>query len=211
VLPWLVIDRTTNQECSRSGRTPAATGAEARRLATAAQESLDAVMHRHRMMAMIPRKEWQPQWQQYQPGQIVRQSAGCAVCTPIGALLEYDRTALQALGQAVRADYIWLGVTVVPLTRESAGSRSDDCCREALAQERRAVLARSSALLVRVRDGEVVWQRDARRLERDVPGRVGRFIRSEPLRREYGVKNTARMLGNGFAREHRRALQQTKR
>jgi hypothetical protein len=205
VLPWVVIDRTTNRDCSKLGPPRAAVSAEAQRLAISAQAALDAAMHRHGRMAMIPRAEWEPHWRQLAPGRVVWQGPGCAVCTPVGDLLRYDGTALQGIAQAVRADYVWLGVTVVPLTTESQDNRPDDCCREALAQKRKAVLARSSALLVRARDGEIVWQRDARRLESDVPRRVGRFIRPAALRREYGVKDTARLLGNAFGREHRAA------
>jgi hypothetical protein len=206
VLPWVVIDRTTNRDCSKLGSSQAPARAEALRLAGSAQAALDAAMHRHGMMEMIPRKEWEPHWRELPPGRVVWQGPGCAVCTPVGELLHDDRAALQALAQAVRADYVWLGVTVVPLTKQNQDNRPDDCCREALAQERKAVLARSSVLLVRASDGEIVWQRDARRLERDVPHRVGRLVRTAAARREIAVKDTAHLLGNAFSREHREAL-----
>lgn len=128
-------------------------------------------MHRHRMMAMIPRREWEPSThsvgtrKQLAPGHRVSQGPGFALCSPEGSLLRYDRAALLGLGQSVRADYVWLGVTVVPLISGKTPVRPGDCCRQALGRERDAVLARSSVLLLCVRDGEVVWQRDARRLD----------------------------------------------
>jgi hypothetical protein len=206
VLPWLVIDRSTNQDASRLAPSSPRVSAEARRLASSAQAALDAVMHRHRMMTMIPRREWEPHWKQLQPKPVVRQGPGCAVCTPVGELLRYDRAALRRLARAVRADYVWLGVTVVPLTPQSRDTRPDDCCREALAQEREAVLARSSALLVRASDGEATWQRDARRLDRDVPRRTRHSVYTLQRRREFAVRHTARALGSAFGREHREAL-----
>jgi hypothetical protein len=206
VLPWLVIDRTTNRDCNKPGGSPGAPGDEARALAQTAQQALDAEMHAHRMMTLIPRKEWEPQWQQLRPGRIVRQGAGCAVCTPAGELLHYDRPALQALAQSVGADYIWLGATVVPLTPERRAAPPDDCCRDALASGRKEVLARSSVVLVRASDGEIVWQRDARRLEREVPHRVGKMTRSPATRRRYSLDATAHLLTKAFRREHPEAL-----
>jgi hypothetical protein len=112
---------------------------------------------------------------------------------------------------------VWIGVTVVPLTRETKDTRTDVCCREALALERDAVLARSSALLVRVSDGEAVWERDARRLEREVPTRFpressGRFLARQGIEhspgkhREIAVTATAHDLGAAFRREHGQGL-----
>jgi hypothetical protein len=203
VVPWVVIDRNTNRDCAKLDPPQPTASAEARDLAMAAQATLDARMHRHPMVAMVPRREWEPHWKQLAPGQGVSQGPGCAVCTPVGNLLHYDRAALQQLGQSVQADYVWLGVTVVPLIAGRSGTRPDDCCREALGRERDSVLARSSALLVRVRDGAVVWQRDARRFDADVPRHVGRAPLAARLRREFAVKGTAEMLGNAFRREHR--------
>jgi hypothetical protein len=207
VLPWIVIDRSTNQDCDELNAAQSAASAEARSFAIAAQESLDAAMHRHRMTEMIPRREWEPRWKSLQPGQVVSQGAGCAVCTLVGSLLQYDRSALQQLGQSLRADCVWLGVTVVPVTLVDTDTRPDDCCREVMGQEREAVLARSSALLVRVRDGEVVWQRDARQLDAQVPRRVGRAPMPARFRREIAVKATAELLGDAFRREHREGWQ----
>jgi hypothetical protein len=202
-----VIDRTTNRECSRPESVGAPLNNEARRLAQSAQAALDAGMHRHRMMEMIARREWEPHWQALEPGQVFRQGPGCSVCTPAGELIRYGRAAVQGLAQAVRADYVWLGVTVVPLTRDSAAaSRPDECCREALGTGRKAILARSAVLLLRASDGEVVWQRDARRLEGDVPHRAGKIARPPSVRRAYAVDATARLLSNAFRREHQEAL-----
>jgi hypothetical protein len=206
VLPWLVVDRNTNRDCEKLGPAEAPAIEEARRLARSGQAALDAAMHRHRMMEMIPRKEWEPRWAEMKPGSVLRQGEGCAVCTPAGQLIRYDRAGLQRLAQAVRADYVWLGVTVVPLTREAKGNRPDDCCREVLAQEGKAVLARSSVLLVRATDGTLVWERDARRLEREVPSRAGRVARTPAKRRWYAVRTTAHLLANAFGREHRKSL-----
>jgi hypothetical protein len=202
VLPWVVIDRSSNQDCAKLTPQPPVS-AEARRLAVSAQETLDAAMHRHRMMGMIPRRDWEPHWKQLPPGKVFSQGPGCAICTPIGSLLRYDHAALRQLGQAVQADYVWLGVSVVPLISGQTPARPDDCCREALGRERDAVLARSSVLLVRIQDGEVVWQRDARRFDAEVPRRVGRAPMPARFRREIAVKGTAKMLGNAFRREHR--------
>jgi hypothetical protein len=211
VLPWVVIDRSTNKACS-IGDCPllppseAPALREAQKLAQAAQAALDAAMHQHGMIQMIRRKEWEPHWKPLQPTQVVKQGSGCAVCTPTGSLLRYDRAAVQELGRSVAADYVWLGTTVVPLTRESVETPASPCCREALALERKKVLARSSALLVRVKDGETVWQRDARELDQDVP-RSGRRVSYPPeRRREYAVKETAHTLGKAFGREHRKGL-----
>jgi hypothetical protein len=211
VLPWVVIDRSTNKACA-IGDCPllppseAPPLREAQTLAQAAQAALDAAMHQHGMMQMIPRKEWEPHWKPLQPAQVVKQGPGCAVCTPAGNLLRYDRAAVQGLGGSVGADYVWLGATVVPLTAERSETASAPCCREALAQERKKVLARSSALLVRVKDGQTVWQRDARQLDQDVPRRGRRAVYSPMTRREYAVKETAHALGNAFGREHRNGL-----
>jgi len=206
VLPWLVVDRNTNRECTRPESAGAPLNGEARRLAQSAQSTLDAAMHRQGTMEMIPRKEWAPHWQGFQPGTVFRQGAGCAVCNPAGELLRYDPAAVQGLAQAVRADYAWLGVTVVPLTAGKSASPPDDCCREALGQGRNAVLARSSVVLVRASDGAVVWQRDARRLEGEVPYRIGKINRSPDSRRAIAVDSTAKLLAGAFRREHREAL-----
>jgi hypothetical protein len=156
---------------------------------------------------MIPRKEWEPHWKQFRPSQVVRQGSGCAVCTPVGQLLQYDRARVRQIAQAVKADYVWLGVTVVPLTPESRDNRPDDCCREGLAQERRKVLARSSALLVRGRDGEVVWQRDAREFERPVFAPPPKSpLRGRKRTPAEAVRNTAQALGTAFGRDHRAGL-----
>ena len=217
-LPWVVIDRTTNQLCTTPEPTASPVTREAGGLARSAASALDAEMHRYGRAKVIPRKEWEPAWKQINPGRIVRQGAGCAVCAPINQLLQYDRASLQDLARTVRADYVWLGVTVIPLTRETKESRPDECCREALALERDAVLARSSALLVRVSDGEVVWERDARVMDREVPKSFPRAASNKfhgiqgidhpPARhREIAVDATAHDLGKAFRREHQEGLQ----
>jgi hypothetical protein len=181
VLPWLVLDRTTDQCVSGPGHSSAPSGDEAQRLSLSAMAALDAVLHRHGGLGeMVQRAEWLPYWEEATSDDCVRQGPGCASCTPAGDLLRYDRVRLQGLGQAARGDYIFLGITVVPLTGDSGGARPDACCREALTLERDAVLARSSVLLVRVRDGETIWQRDARRLDRDVLRRSSRPIYPSP-------------------------------
>jgi hypothetical protein len=200
-----VIDRTTNLDCA-GPESPGAVSGEARRLAASAQAALDAEMHEHAMMAMVSRKEWQPHWDGLRGSRVLWKGVGCAVCAPAGALIRYDRTLVQQLARAVDADYVWLGVTVAPLTPPKGAPPADACCREALAQERPAVLARSSALLVRASDGEMVWQRDARRLERDVPTRAGRINRTPERRRAYAVDATAHLLGRAFRREHREGV-----
>jgi hypothetical protein len=175
VLPWLVIDRTTNQRVSGTSHAPS--GDEAQRLSVSGMTALDAALHRHGGLGeMVPRDKWQPFWEEAACDNWVRQGPGCASCTPAGDLLRYERVSLQRFGQAARADYIFLGITVVPLTAAAGTPHLDSCCREALTLEREAVLARSSVLLVRVRDGETVWQRDARRLDRDVLRRSSRPI-----------------------------------
>ena len=213
VLPWVVIDRTTNKVCPTSASVTSRSNREETALAHSAEAALDAEMHRFGRAQMIPRDEWEPEWRQRKADQVVRQGEGCAVCTPVGQLLQYDRTALQELAQAVRADYVWIGVTVVPLTRDTKDTRTDACCREALALEREAVLVRSSALLVRVNDGETIWERDARRLEREVPTRFpgersGKFLARHSINhtpakhREIAVMTTAHDLGQAFRRVH---------
>lgn len=210
LLPWLVVDRTTNQDCTRPEGAAGPSGSEARRLAASAQAALDAEVHHQRELELIPRREWLPHWQALGGSRVVWQGAGCAVCSPAGELIRYDRLLVQQLALQTGADYVWLGITVAPLTPPGApwacAAPPDDCCREALARERPAVLARSSILLVRARDGEVVWQRDARRLERDVPYRAGRLSRAPSARRAIAVDETAHLLGKAFRRERREAL-----
>jgi hypothetical protein len=99
VLPWVVIDRTTNKVCPTSGSTTSQSNREAAALAGRAEAALDAEMHRFGRAEMISRKEWEPEWKQRKADQVVRQGEGCAVCTPVGQLLKYDRTALQELAQ----------------------------------------------------------------------------------------------------------------
>lgn len=205
VLPWLVIDRTTSRDCTLPAGGGAA-GNEARRLAASAQAALNAEMHDLGMLEMIPRKEWQPRWDALQGSRMLWKDAGCAVCAPAGALIRHDRSLVQQLARQVQANYVWLGVTVTPLTSLKDSNPADDCCREALARERPAVLARSSVLLLRANDCEVIWQRDMRRLERDVPRRVGKINRTPGRRRIHAVEATARLLGKAFRREHREAL-----
>lgn len=204
-LPWLVIDRNTNRECT-SPEAPGAAGKEAASLAAAAQAALDAEMHRHRMVDLVPRREWAPEWERLSASRVLWKGAGCAVCAPPGELIRYDRALVQQLAKAVGADFVWLGVTVVPLTPDRKAPPADDCCRDSLARERKAVLARSSVVLVRASDGEIVWQRDARRLESDVFQVVGRVRRSESRRRSEAVNATAHLLGSAFRREHREAV-----
>jgi hypothetical protein len=171
---------------------------------------MDKMMHAHGLLDMIPRKEWEPHWKQLPPRQVVRQGPGCAVCTSTDQLIQFDRAALLEHARAVRANYVLLGVTVIPLRPASKGQRPDDCCREALALERKAVLARSSALLVRVRDGQTTWERDSRRLDDDVPRRASRgrayhtYSREERL--DFAVRDTAHDLGRAFQRDRQEAL-----
>lgn len=205
VLPWLVVDRTTNRECSREG-TSAATTAEAQGLSRSAGEALDARLHRHGKGMLIPRREWQSHWVRLQPARLYRLGEGCAICTPPSELLRFDRDALTGLARATGADYVWLGLTVAPLTPETPRTRPDECCRAALGRGRSRVLARSSAILVRARDGEIVWQRDARRFEEDVPARVGKVVRRHPARLALAVDGTAHRLADAFAQEYPEAL-----
>ncbi len=205
VLPWLVIDRNTNRECSR-GEINAASTREAQGLALSAQSALDGQMHRMDVAEMIPRKTWEPRWRERPASECFRASAGCAVCTPAGELLKFDPAALQQIARDVGADYVWLGVTVAALTPERSASKPDPCCKEALGRERKAVLARSSVVLVRASDGEVVWQRDARRFDADVPHKVGKMPRTSQTRRRMAVEDTARALATAFRRERPEAL-----
>ena len=206
VLPWLVIDRNTNLDCAKLATSLPAIVAEAQRLAISGQAAMDNMMHSHGFLKMIPRKEWEPHWQELAPGQVVRQGPGCAVCTPAGQLIQFDRAALLGLAHGLQADYVLLGVTVVPMTPQSRDTRPDDCCRAALALERRVVLARSSALLVRIRDGEITWQSDARRLDRDVPRPVHRTTHQAEGRLDLAVRDTAHDLGKAFRRDCEEAL-----
>jgi len=204
VLPWLVIDRGTNRECTQDERAPIPAKGEAQRLALAAQAALDNEMHDHRMFEMVPRREWAPLLASYGSGQVYRPGPGCAVCNPVRQLLQYDPALLTTLAQGARADYVWLGVAVLPLTSERDPARGDACCRAALGTGRDAVFARTSALLVRVRDGALMWQQDTRRLEREVPTRAGRIRRTPGMRRQIAVKSTAHELGAAFRGDHRK-------
>lgn len=206
VLPWLVIDRTTNRECSRTEPASIASSVEARRLSQSAQAALDGQMHRLGLAEMISRKEWEPEWRSRKPAEFYRTAPGCAVCASVGDLIRFDPAALQQLAGSVRADYVWLGVTVTPLSSERSASRPDECCQEALGEGRDAVLARSSALLWRASDGEIVWQRDARRFDRDVLRKAGKIAHSPENRRRYAVEHTARALAGAFKREYAEAL-----
>jgi hypothetical protein len=211
VLPWLVIDRNTNTDCAKLAPSQSSISEEAQRLAISGQAAMDNMVHIHGSLKMIPRKEWEPHWKELAPGQLERQGSGCAVCTPVGQLIRLDRTALVQFAQGLQADYVLLGVTVVPLTPERSDARPDDCCRAAPAQERQAVLARSSALLVRVRDGEVTWARDSRRLERDVPrvafrAKGSRVAYTREKRVDFAVRDTAHDLGKAFRRDCQEAL-----
>jgi hypothetical protein len=178
VLPWQVIDRTTNQIYSAANLPRSTASEEARQLSESGMAALDAVLHRHDGLGeLVPRREWQPCWDEGIIGPWACYSSQCASCAPVGELLRYDRGRLRQLGQAVGADYIFLGVTVVPLIAPAGSSPPSRCCLEALTVDKRDVLARTAALLVRVRDGEPVWQRDARRLDRDVLRRTQRPAR----------------------------------
>jgi hypothetical protein len=205
-LPWMVIDRATNQDCARLGPAQAEIRGEARKLASAGQAALDTVLRDHRMFTMISRSEWEPYWHLLKPGTVVWQGTGCAVCGPAAQLLRYDRAALQQLGREVGAEYVWLGVIVVPMTSEEQDNRHEECCEATLGHARQEVLARSSALLIRVSDGKVIWQGDVRRLTSDA--RVGTPPRNDSLamRREMAVKDTAQALGAAFVREHRQSI-----
>lgn len=211
MLPWLVIDRNTNVDCFKLGAPQSSISEEAQALAISGQAAMDNLMHSHGSLKMIPRKEWEPHWKELPPGQVMQQGPGCAVCTPAGQLIRFDRPALLGLAQGLQADYVLLGVTVIPLTPESSDNRPDDCCREALALERQAALARSSALLVRVRDGDVTWERDARRLDRDVPrvafhGKGASVTYTRERRLDFAVRDTAHDLGKAFRRDCQEAL-----
>jgi hypothetical protein len=63
------------------------------------------------------------------------------------------------------------------------------------------VFARASALLFRVADAEIAWQRDARVLDRDVPRfhRKGHLLAS--VRRERGVDRAVALLAGAFRRD----------
>lgn len=210
-LPWMVIDRTTNKERSRMEATSGHVQTDAQQLAVSAQAALDGTLHRYRTAEVVARSEWEPLWKKLRGGHLLIQGAGCAVCSPAGQLLHYDRAALINLAQEVKADYVWLGVTVVPLTWGTPALKQDDCCREALDMERENVLARSSALLVRASDGEVVWQRDARWPDPRAKRRHLRMIYAPPsgspaiprsfTDREKAVDATARSLANALRRD----------
>jgi hypothetical protein len=211
VLPWLVIDRSTNTDCTKLEQPQVPVSEEAQWLAISGQAALDHMLHRRGSLHLIPRKEWEPHWRGLPPGQLERQGSGCTICTHADQLIQFDHSALLQLPQSVRADYALLGVTVVPLTPDSGDNRSDDCCREALSQERQAVLARSSALLVRVHDGEVTWERDSRRLDRDVPResfrpKGGTVTYTRETRLDFAIRDTAHELGKAFRRDCREAL-----
>lgn len=216
-LPWLVIDRNSNKDCAKLGPSEERASGEGRLLGESGQASLDTVLHRSGLVELVPRKEWAPEWEQVKPGRVMRQGLGCAVCAPTTQLMRYDRAAVQGLAKAVRADYVWLGVTVVPLTLNTSVRRADECCRNALMLERDAVLARSSAVLVRASDGEVVWQQDARSSDpsRRPGGLDVRFAppharRPTPLTpyelRQKAVQTTARALGSAFRRDAEQVL-----
>ncbi len=203
VLPWLVIDRETNTECSRQGAGPGELTSEARSLAQSAQATLDRVLHSVEEVSLVPRSDWEPEWKKLRPAELFRQGPGCAICTPAGSLIQYSPDVLRTLAVAVRADYVWLGVAVASLA-PTPGKESDACCREALAQQREEVMARSSVLLVRASDGQAIWQRDARRLRKDVPTGARRVRFGPKRRREIAVDRTSDLLGEAFRHEVRR-------
>lgn len=222
VAPWLVVDRTTNQEFTRSGSAAGSTALEARRLGDSAYAALDRALHKQDETDLVPRREWEPFWA---PTAAAVQVAGsCPICASSGQLLRYRRTDIQKLARAVNADYVWLGAVAVPLTSSAGTPESDECCREALALEKRVILARSTAVLVRASDGETVWERDARwpdtRDRKKLPVRYGMPDQprtesghemrprnnEKPLLSPYGereraVDATARELADAFHRE----------
>jgi hypothetical protein len=181
VLPWLVIDRSTNRGAVEPGLPQLSPMSEAQQLSFSGMAALDAVLHRHGGLGqLVPKSEWWPFWEQAAPWGWLRQGDGCASCTPASALLRYDRERLQQFGRSVQADYLLLGVAVTPLTEQTDAPDPDDCCHQALTIDRTTILARSSVLLVRVSDGETLWQRDARRLDRDVLRQSSRPIYPPP-------------------------------
>jgi hypothetical protein len=215
-LPWVIIDGNASGSQPKPGSAAAPIRAQTERLADSARGAIIATLRRQGIMEMIPRKAWQPQWEKLKAAGAIAQVDGCICCPPAPELLRYNRPALQRLGQAVHADYIWLGVTVVPLSREQPKQSSDSCCRKAPGPQQESVLARSGSLLFRVSDGEVVWRQEARRLDREVLRRGHyrhhgshspfRITYSPPERHEMAVAGTARMLANAFVREHGQVL-----
>jgi hypothetical protein len=185
VLPWLVIDRGAVERCPAHTLAPRAAAPNAHPipspaadrqaieerhvLAQSAQAALDGVMHFYGVAEMVPRKEWEPYWRRTQPEKVLWEGAGCLGGTPVVALLRYDLVALQRLARAVNAEYVWLGATVVALTPAPA-----------LRQDSQAELARSAALLVRVRDGKRMWEGEAARHEHDVPRQSYRIVPPPP-------------------------------
>lgn len=215
-LPWVIIDGNGSGSQPKPGSPGGPISAQTERLAYSARAAIDATLRRRGIMEMIPRKAWEPQWEKLKAERGIGQAAGCICCPPAPELLRYNRTALQRLGQAVHADYIWLGVTVVPLSAAHPKAQSDSCCQKPLAPQQEQVLARSGGLLFRVSDGEIVWRQEARRLDHEVLRRSHyrhhrsrgpfRTIYSPPERHEMAVDETAHMLANAFVREHEQVL-----
>ena len=211
VLPWFVVDRNSNLNCDKLKAEDPAASAAGFRVAEAGQAALDAQMHRYGKLDLIKRSEWEPYWKQTSHKELFFQGQGCAVCSPVGELIRYNPTELSKLADKVGAEFVLLGLTVVPLTTHKA-SRTDECCRDALALERESVLARSSVILIRAKDGASIWQRDARRLEKEVRHVNPRERFSDPQgtspepfteekRLRVAVGDTAEALGRAFRRE----------
>jgi hypothetical protein len=95
VLPWRVIDRTTNQVYSAADLPRSTASEEARQLSESGMAALDAVLHRHGGLGeLMPRSEWQPYWDEGIIGPWACYSSQCASCAPVGELLRHDRARL---------------------------------------------------------------------------------------------------------------------
>lgn len=235
-LPWLVIDRNSGQEASRlEGEHPKA-AAEGRQLAQSAQAALDAVLERGKALQYVPRGQWEPRWSAMKPDQSLQRGPGCASCGAADELIRFDREAVRQIAEAVQAEHVLLGATVVPLVwettlgkpepKKAVTSTETAACREA--ESRDPALARSVLMLVRAKDGQIVWKGDSRwphdlRSPSSVKVKVGpRFggglktIGASPTStvappspqaaRERAVDLTAHSLGDAFRKEAKELL-----
>lgn len=203
LLPWLVIDQNSHRSHTPFAPEEAPGSREAKRLSRSAQAVLDGQLHRAGEASLLPRDAWEDTAAATALRSAINVGDGCPLCLDAAALVRFDPDAIKRAGEAIRADYLWLGAVATPLT----GSRHADECAQSEQHRREGTpLARAAVLLVRVSDGTVVWKRTTRIPERLIPHLQGKIARPPHERRHEAVELAARTLGGAFRRDGELAL-----
>ncbi len=161
-LPWLIIDRNSGRDAEALRKEQPDAAAEAGRLSISAQAALDAVMDRHKRSRMVPRGEWEPLWTKMGSEKVVRSRPACTACGSAEELVAYESEALKRMATSVQADYVLLGVAIVPLVFETPAKGAEHKCPSSTSATREPYVIRGLLRMVRVEDGKTMWQGETR-------------------------------------------------